>query len=104
VKLLHLNCIVDNGAFATHNEATLVASDRDDADVKIRRQPAIQTQLFRAELTASLQSRSVDEIELDRLLDLVGVRSRQDHPGNVRLAPLQACHGMRKNPCVPPIL
>ncbi len=54
-------------------------------EVELRRPRPVQAQLLFAKMPAFLQGAEVEEIEHDRLLDLVGVVAGQDHPGDMRL-------------------
>jgi hypothetical protein len=60
-------------------------TDRHDGEVERRREPAVQPQLVPAETVAARQCAEVEEREPQRLLDLVRIPPREQHPGDVRL-------------------
>ena len=61
------------------------AGDRHDLEVELGRESPIQTQLLFAEESPRRERREIEEAEIDCLLDLVRVRSGQQHERNVRL-------------------
>ncbi|OIQ95904.1 hypothetical protein GALL_220370 [mine drainage metagenome] len=63
--------------------------------IELRRQPPVQAQLFFAVEAPRRQRREVEEAEIHRLLDLVGVIARQQDVGDVGLDLLDTCNRMR---------
>ena len=60
------------------------SGDLDHAEIHVRAEASIEAQLFLAVGAAALDGREVQKPQIDRLLELVGVRTRQDDPGAMR--------------------
>ena len=84
-ELAHLHRVLDDGPITTNDRPVDAAGDRDDVEIDRRREPAIEAQLLLAVELPLREGREVQEPEVDRLLDLVGVRARQQHVRDVRL-------------------
>ena len=100
-KFTHLDGIVDDvaaiAAAAKNPGARLAAADRHHIQVKLRCKAAIQVQLFIAEMFARRQLREIKEAQVERLLDLVGIVAREDHPRNMRFQQLETVHRVIKS-------
>lgn len=80
----HVDRILDGGLTAQH-WLLRAAADRNDIEIETGGEAAIEAQLFGAIKVARLQSGKIEEAKIDSLLDLVGIASGQQHPGDVRL-------------------
>src|SRR5262249_10314764 len=69
--------------------------DWNDAQVDMRSEPAVQADLFLAEMAALVERAEVEEARVDWLLDLVCVRAGQENGGNVRLVDLYLFNKVR---------
>ena len=86
VELDHPHGVLDDGTRGLADvQSAGSAHDRHGLQVEIRRESAIEPQFFVAVASSSRWRRVVEEGELHRLLDLVGVRPGEQHPGDVRL-------------------
>ena len=70
------------------SHAVAVAGHRHDPQVDRRGQAAVEADLLLAEVAALLQRAEVEEAQVDRLLDLVGIGPGQEDDRDVRLADL----------------
>src|SRR5690606_9245501 len=70
-------------------------ANRHDVDVDLRRKSPVEPQLLLAEEAPTLERGEVEEVELDRLLDLVSEVPGQQHPGDVRFLQLDCADRMR---------
>jgi hypothetical protein len=95
-ELAHAHRIIDDGTVAVEAGIVDAAGDAHHRLVEFRREPAVQAQFLVAVETPLLQCAEIQEAEIDRLLDLVGIGACQHHPGDVRLDDLEAFDRMRK--------
>ncbi len=72
-KLAHLHRVLERGAVAAEDRGVDAAGDRHDVQVERRREAAVEPQFFFAEEAPRREGREIEEAEVDRLLDLVGV-------------------------------
>ncbi|MNE07933.1 hypothetical protein D3C80_1005730 [compost metagenome] len=93
-ELAHLQHILECRTFASDLRRLGGAGDRQHFEVEVVGQALIQAQLFATEMLAGVEAGEVEEAEVDRLLDLVGIAAGQQHPGYVRLDHLEPVHRM----------
>ena len=88
VEAAHLHDVLDGAPLALRRQLQPVrgADERAHAEVDAGRQTAVQAHLLGAHLSPPGRSRVVQERERERLLQLVGALTRQEDPGDVRLA------------------
>ncbi len=91
-ELAHLQQVFDCLAVAADPRRLFAAGDRQDLQVEIVGEALIQAQLFVAIEAALVQAGEIEKAEIHRLLDLVGVGTGQQDPGDVRLDDLEALH------------
>jgi hypothetical protein len=84
----HAHRPVDEGTLAGEPVAPIDQPHRDHAEVDVGREPPVERHLGLAGLPPLLEGAKVEEAQLDRLLDLVGLGVRQEDPGVVGLAQL----------------
>ena len=72
-----------------------ILDDRQDAEIEIRAEPAIQPDLFFAACAPLFERAVVQEPKIDRLLYLVRVLARKEDARDVRLNDFDRLHGMR---------
>ena len=72
-ELIHLDGELDRCAGSIHKRMTGTAGDGHDVEIQRRRQPTIQLQFLPAEKTPLPEHRKIDEAEIGRFLDFVGV-------------------------------
>jgi hypothetical protein len=77
------------------------AIDRDHIQIELRRQTAVEPQLFLAIEAAPLQGREIQKAEIERLLELVGIVPGQQHMRDMGLDMLDAIDCVRIGPRVP---
>ena len=82
-ELASLDQIFDSRAVATQNRRFGAAGNRDNVQVQLGRQAAVQADFFLAEMLALFQRGIVEKAEIDRFLDLVNIVAGQQHPGNM---------------------
>ncbi|MNP44863.1 hypothetical protein D3C76_1387430 [compost metagenome] len=70
------------------------AGDWQHFQVQVLGQALVEAQLFATEMLAGVEAGEIEEAEVDRLLDLVGIAAGQQHPGYVRLDHLESVHRM----------
>ena len=92
---LHLHGPLDDLAVALHLDTRAVEGHGHDPEVDLRRQPAVEPDLLLAEVAAPLQRAVVEEPQVDRLLDLVGIGAGQEDDRDVGLADLDRLDRMR---------
>ena len=83
-ELAHLHRVFDRGLDADARRL-VIAADRHDRKVELRREAPVEPELLLAEAVPALERAEVEERKLDRLLDLVRVLAGQEHPRDVRL-------------------
>jgi hypothetical protein len=76
--------VLNDCTIAIDPNAAVVARDRDDVQVELGCQPPVEAQLLVAVVLPPFEGGGVDEVELERLLDLVRERAREHDPGNMR--------------------
>ena len=79
----HFNGVFDGWAGATQDRMICAAGDGYDFQVEIGRQSPVKAQFFPTIEVAFFQGAEIEKAEVDRFLDLVGVVTSQQHPGNV---------------------
>lgn len=86
----HLDDVVERPRILHGRQIRRPVDDRDAADaaIDVGRQPAIEPHLGLAHRPSALGCPVVDEIQRERLLELVHVLAGQEHPRDVRLANL----------------
>ena len=77
VEAVHAHRVVEDLAVGV--------DDRLDSLVQLGRETAVQSHLAFAEVTPTLERGEIDEAEIDRLLQFVGMRTGQDHGRDVRI-------------------
>ncbi len=92
---LHLDRPFDSVARALHLDLSAIECNRHNPQIDGRCQPSIQSHFFFAEMPALLERGVVQETEVHRLLDLVGMPARQEHQRDVRLAQLHRINRLR---------
>ena len=85
-QAFHLDRPLDRLAGALEGDVLALPRYGHDVLVDSRRQAAIQTELFLAEVAALGERAEIEEAQRDGFLDLVGHRSGQEHERDVRLA------------------
>ncbi|MNH06508.1 hypothetical protein D3C79_658780 [compost metagenome] len=95
-KLAHFQGVLDCLAVATQLRRFHATGDRQDVQVQAIGQALVQAQLFITEVFAAGQFGEIEEAEVHRLLDLVGILAGQQHPGNMRLDELKRLHRVRE--------
>jgi hypothetical protein len=83
LETAHADGVLDSFARPSHAQPVVRACDWNNVSVQTGRQPAIEAQLFHAEVLAALQAGEVQEPEVDRFLQLVGPPPGEKHEGNV---------------------
>ncbi|MNT48777.1 hypothetical protein D3C72_1855770 [compost metagenome] len=76
-ELAHFQRVLDRFAFATQLRRFGATGDRQDVQVQAFGQALVQAQLFVAEVLACGQFGEIEEAEIHRLLDLVGIVASQ---------------------------
>ena len=71
---------IARAAGAANVKSTITLGDLDQAEVDVGAEPTIEPYFFLAVGAPALDGREVQKTEIDRLLQLVGVRTRQDNP------------------------
>ncbi len=94
VELPHPDGVLDRGLF-TDFRCLERSPDRHHAEVDVRCGPGIESQLVLTKGPAARQIRKVEEPQVDRFLDLVGVISRQEDPRDVGFDQLDLTDRMR---------
>jgi hypothetical protein len=89
VELPHADGVLDELALLVHRQPAARAHDAGQAEVQARGEALVEPQLLLAEVTAARAGREVEEVEANRLLDLVGEAAGQEHPGDVGLDELR---------------
>ncbi len=90
VELPHLHRVFDRRALASEHGCVQRTRDRNDVQVKRRREPAVEAELLAAIELASRQGGEIEEVEVDGLLDLVREGPVEQHERDVCLDHLQA--------------
>ncbi len=85
IEAPHPDGILERFALAADHRFLGRSGYRNDVEIDLGRRGLVQAQLFLAKVPALLQRAEIEEVEHDRLLDLVGVVAREDDPGDVRL-------------------
>ncbi len=93
-ELFHLERVFDGFAIATQLRRVRCTGDRQNLEVEVFGQTLIQAQLFLAEMLAQSQGGEIQKAEVHRFFEFVGIRTRQQHPGNVRFDDLETLHRM----------
>ncbi len=94
-ELAHLQHVLEGIAVAADHRSIRRAGDRQHFQVEVRCHALVEAQLFFAEMLARGQIGEVEEAEVHRLLDLVGVLAGEDHPGNMGFDDPKAFGGVR---------
>ncbi len=94
-EFAHLQHVLDRLAGTIQLGRLDATGNRQHFQIKVGRQALVQAQFFLAEVFAGAQLGEVEEAEIDRLLELVGIGAGQDDPGNMRLDDLETIHRMR---------
>ena len=84
-KASHPHGEVDHGSRAVQGRPARAVAHLDDIEVQLRRQAAVEAQLFLAEAAPVVECREVEKGQAHGLLDLVGLAGGQKHPGDVGL-------------------
>ena len=92
VELAHLHGVFHGLTGAPEHRGLRCAGEGDDVQVQRGREPPVQTQLLPAAMGALVERAEVEEAEIERLLDLVGVVAGEKDPGDVGLHQPQAPH------------
>ena len=92
----HPDSVFHYPALAVEPELLSVPSKGDHVKVQVRGQPAIDTEFLGAEVRSPLEGAEVQKPQVHRFLDLVGVVTCENDPGNMGLDQLHAAHGMRE--------
>lgn len=98
IAALHPDDWLARAAVAAHMESTFTFSDLDHSEVHISAGASIESYLFLAVGAAALKCREVQKAEIDRLLELVGVRTRQHNPRAMRFMEPDVVRGMLISP------
>jgi len=85
VEALHPHRPVDGLTLAIDSETSWGTHDAGQAEIERRREAAVDPQLLLAEVLSQLPCREIQEVEPDRLLDLVREAADEEHPGDVGL-------------------
>ena len=96
VEPAHADRVLDAFAGAVDARRVRRAGDGRDAQVEIGRQPAVQPQFLLARGTPLRERGEVEEPQVERLLDLVGIVAGEHDPRDVRLDDLDVRRRMRK--------
>ena len=88
VVAAHLDEVIERARVILGGEFEAAARARDSAhaEVHIRRETAVETDLLAAQLAPATGAAVVDERQDDRLLELVSAIAREEDPGDVGLA------------------
>jgi hypothetical protein len=95
IELAHLQCVLERRPFAADPRMGDFSRDRQHREIEIGREPTVEAQLFLAIESPLLQRGEIQKAEIERLLQLVGVRAGQQYIGDVRLQVLDFIDGMR---------
>ncbi|MCY1396535.1 hypothetical protein D9M71_115100 [compost metagenome] len=95
-ELAHFQRVLDRFAFATQLRRFGATGDRQDVQVQAFGQALVQAQLFVAEVLACGQFGEIEEAEIHRLLELVGIVASQQYPGDMGLDELKLLHRVRE--------
>ncbi|MDT4875097.1 hypothetical protein FQZ97_1104400 [compost metagenome] len=93
-ELAHFQRVFDGRAIACQLRVLGTTVDRQNFQVQALGQALVEAQLFLAEVFASGQFGEVEEAEIHRFLDLVGIGPGQHYPGNMRLDDLESLYRM----------
>ena len=96
VEAQHFHGVLERFAVAADDGFVRRSRDGNDLQVQLRRPWPVQPQFLLAIMPAHFQRAEIEEIEDDRLLDLVSVVARKDYPGNVRFEEFDIACGMRE--------
>src|SRR5581483_12467700 len=80
----HVDGPVGDRPIAAEGVSSGRLADRLDAEIDVRRQPLVQSNLFLAGAPARVDGAEVQETEVDRTLHLPDVVADQEHPRRVR--------------------
>ena len=100
VEAQHFHGVLERFAVAADDGFVCRSRDGNDLQVQLRRPWTVQPHFFFTVMPAFFQRAEVEEVEYDRLLDLVSVVARKDYPGDVRFEEFDIAGGMRE--CVFP--
>ena len=95
VELAHLDRVIEDRSIAANVGAGSAAGDRHHCQIQLGSEPPVQAQLLFAAMLPALQSGEIQEAEVQRLLELVGVLAGEKDIGDVRFEVLDAPHRMR---------
>src|SRR5690606_6859023 len=93
-ELAHLQGIFDDRRVLAEAGRLQAAADGYDLTIQRRGKALVEAQLLLAEVLAAGQFGKVEEAEVHRLLDLVGVGASEQKPGNVGFNDLKTLHGV----------
>ena len=82
-KLFHLHGVFNRRTAAAQHRLLLATGNGNHCQVIVGGQPTIQTQLLFTVVATPFQRGKIQKAEINRFLDLVGILSGQDHPGDV---------------------
>jgi hypothetical protein len=94
VEAHHLHRVLEYFAVAADGWLVRRPRDRNDLQVQFRRPRPVEPKFLFAIMLALFQRAEIEEVEYDRLLDLVGVVAGEDYPGNVRFQQFDVAGGM----------
>ena len=90
-KAAHTDRPLDDRAFAFDGvNARSIDGDRNDVDIDLGREPAVEAHLRLTGLAPLVEGREIEETEVDGTLDLEYVRCAHEDPGDVCLDQLEA--------------
>ncbi|MCY1425001.1 hypothetical protein D9M71_407790 [compost metagenome] len=95
-ELAALQQVFDGRAVAAQHGGFFTAGDRQDFQVQAFGEALVEAQLFLAEMLARFQAGEVEEAEVHRLLDLVGIAAGEQDPGDVGFDQSETLHRVRK--------
>jgi hypothetical protein len=93
-KLDHLDGVFDGLAGTIEPGGSGRAGNGDHAKIECFRQTPVQTQFLLAIEAAFVERAEIEEPEIHRFLDFVGVGAGEDDPGNMRFDHVNVLHRM----------
>src|SRR3990167_5531277 len=93
-KLAHFQGVLDDRAITAQLRGFGATADRQNCQVQALSEALVEAQLFLAEVFARGQFGEVEEAEIHRFLDLVGIGTGQHYPGDMRLDDLESLYRM----------
>ncbi len=94
-KLAHAHRVFQHLPDSSHARARIRGADGHHIDIELRREAAVDAQLLFTEVAAFGQRGEIEKTEIHRLLDLVGIGTGQNDPGNMSLNEPRSRYRMR---------